>query len=1068
MEAVPKQRITETLGVTPWSHMIYSNADEFWKNSEGLHHAYTVYRTLAGEHKHLFKPDAVFYVGQSPSAYLKHVHTNLVSEDDVRQWQRFLWNQAVVPMLIIKSRTQIRVYTAFTQPKERHSHERITAILEETADALELDQLWTAIEAETIYEEKPDAFQRKHAVDRFLLDNLNTAAHLMAETQKGGVKKKENLEFVHQFLTRILFACYLIERDMVKGQHFEDKRLKQLQTGTEAKETYLLRHLLLDIRTYAQKRDTLCRLFARIKQRFNGSLFPEGIVHEKDRYNEDFIRILELFLQGHDLPHRQLTLGFWAYDFSVIPIETISGVYESFLGAQGELGEANGRSDSKRSVGAFYTPIHLAELVVDMAIEGIEKPVYELNVLDPACGSGVFLVSLFTRMAESLRRAERVNHRNHCIDWARKLLLRLNQLHGVDINRTACHITCFSLYLALLEQLTPMDVEDLHRYGETLPPLLAEHSSKGNNTIHHGNLFDPDLALEKHAFDIVIGNPPWVSRKNTDRYFLKWLEPNPRILGPEKQIAHGFMWKAPEYLCNSGVACLLLPTAVLLNDHTNQFQEQWFQEIKVERIVNFSDLRFVLFEKAVHPCIAIRFKSMQPHLQDTIQCEAPKVDLCSQLGGPVYIHEEECAHVEINKIVEAASEETTPVLWKSLYWGTWRDRQFLSRLNDYPKLRYITGNTFEKGQRWNKSRGAQIGNRKYHGWWNKNCLFVKNTKNVSLAITSKDCKTVGASSIPLKAERPRRKDVFQGPKVLISDGSRDMNVAFCNFTALFQDSLRTITGPKKDADFLRFLCAVVKSKVAQYFLFHTSANWGTEREKVHFHELLSLPFFLPDDAGDPGKALEIIKQAAGVIKDYERRLEAGEWLDRQAEALRIRREVLEPLVCEYYDIDKYEAMLIEDTLQLAVKSFHPRASTRNIPTLCPVSVSQSQLYAKTLCKMLNHFGRGSSFKVNGEILKGEPYSVIHLNLTDRIRRAMPVITAEEGLIQVFDRIRPLMQEIQGRFVFCQNLKIFDGDDLFVIKPMQTRFWSRTAALNDADEIAGSILSQRESECVSIR
>ncbi|MGB3082546.1 MAG: hypothetical protein WBB86_06130, partial [Candidatus Omnitrophota bacterium] len=161
-----------------------------------------------------------------------------------------------------------------------------------------------------------------------------------------------------------------------------------------------------------------------------------------------------------------------------------------------------------------------------------------------------------------------------------------------------------------------------------------------------------------------------------------------------------------------------------------------------------------------------------------------------------------------------------------------------------------------------------------------------------------------------------------------------------------------------------------------------------------------------------------------------------------------------------YNIDKYESMLIDDTLDLAVKSFHPRQDQEYIPTLREPDRGECETYAKTLCEMLNHFGKGSKFKVGGEVFKGTPYSVVHVSLTDRISKSVPVTDTKEKLASVLERMEFLLKEKKGRFDFCQNLKVFDGDNLYVLKPMQMRFWSRTTALNDADEIAGYILQTR--------
>jgi len=1067
MQKLTQQSILETSSITPWSHKIYSNADEFLQDSKGLHHAYIIYRTLRGDYKGIFEPDSVFYVGRSPAAYLKTVTTKEISEADVRQWQRFLWNQAVVPMLIIKSLTQIRVYTAYTKPEKQDSTERIASILDVTANALELYKLLTEIEAGTIYERKPDLFQRSNAVDRFLLDNLNAAAHDMAETQPDGVNKA-NLKFAHQFLTRLLFVCNLIERGIIKGKHFEDdevlKRLRPAATGTKG---YFLRDLFGNLKTYTQKKEALCRIFSRVKERFNGSLFPTSIKEEKDKYNERFIQILELFLQGDDLPNHQLTLGFWAYDFRVIPIETISAVYESFLGAQGEIEEAQEKKDSQQTSGAYYTPLHLAELTVDMALENIKKPIHELKILDPACGSGVFLVSLFGRMADSFRREQNHTEKKRCIDWARKLIPLLHKLYGVDINPTACHITCFSLYLALLEQLEPMDVEYLHDCGEKLPPLLANTSPESYDTILHGNLFDSELSLKERDFDIVIGNPPWVSRKHQkDKKFLVWQNEKPNVLGPDRQIAHGFMWKAPEYLADSGTACLLLPVSVLLNEHTNQFQKEWLKSVTVDRVVNFSDLRFVLFTGAVHPCVAIRFKLLPSKSEDVIRYEVPKTDVRSQQGGPVYIREEDTTNLRVKDILNAAINGNAPVIWKAHFWGTWRDQRLLRRLSDLPKLSDLAGEITENKE-WKKGQGIIVrGSEPKNGWWDKDYLYLDSTKDISFVVVANDCPTVSEAGFPLKAHRPREKKLFVGPKVLISQGSNDMKVAFCAFPVIFNSSLQTITGKEKeknDDDLLRFLSVVIKSDVAQYFLFHTSSAWGVERDKVLFHEVLSLPFFLPEDAANPQRAKEIVDKVADTLKKFERQIEKQEWFGeeqrRKDRVDEIRRE-LEPLIREYYDIDKYESMLIEDTIKLAIRSFHPQQNTVDVPTLRIVKPEEAKNYTRTLCEMLNNFGRESNFKVNGEIIQGQPYSVVRVALANKVVRDVPIKTANKELVRIFNRMKTLLQHKQGGFVSCQNLKVFDGDDLYILKPMQMRFWSRTAALNDADEIAGAILDSR--------
>jgi len=1051
------QTISEVVSVTPWSRQIYHDADSFWQESKGLHHAYMVYRTLRGDYKHIFQPDAVFYVGKSPTAYLKKVKINTISDEDIRQWQRFLWNQAVVPLLIVKSPTQIHVYTAYTKPEKKGSQQRIQSIIEDVADILELDQLWTAIESGMIYKQKPEAFLRDNAVDQYLLDNLNATALQLADTQPGRTEKEkeDNLKFAHHFLTRLLFVCYLIERGMIQGKKFEDENLKKIRPATEKHQGYFLRHLFEDIRDNQKRRDLLCEIFEYVKDKFNGSLFPNDVAKEKDLYTDDVIKEIDNFLHGHNSGTGQMVLGFWAYDFRVIPIETISAIWESFLGEQGKLRKAHEDGDSKRSTGTYYTPLHLAELTVDIAIENIEeqtgKQIHELNILDPACGSGVFLVSLFCRIAESFYRKTK---KTTGIDWARKLKPKLKQLYGIDISSTACHITCFSLYLAYLEWLEPSDVEYLHKHDEKLPPLLVNTEIDSWNTVYEGNLFDPNLSLEKRNFDILIGNPPWVSGKNQkDKTFLRWQKNNPKMPCPSKQIAHGFMWEAPQYVSGKGVVCFLLPAGVLFNERTNKFQADWLNSVTVERVINLSDLRHVLFSgsKAKNPCVSIRFRSLKPEQESDILYESPKMDIRSQKGGLIYIREEDTIILQQKEILNAAKNKNAPVVWKSHFWGSWRDTRLLSRLNELPKLKDLIGKP-DSGKRLIIGRGgepyrqidAEKKAKSYKPWWDEQLQFISSL-NESFLIVNPNSLT----PIPAEFKKLRRspsQKLFKKPKILISRDAK--KVAYYSQPVYFSDSIQSIAAlDTEDSNLLRFLTVVLNSGIAQYYLFNTSTRWAIERDVVYLHEIYKIPFTMPEDSYDPPKARRIINEVSEIVNIFENKMNAQSWFGLEEEARNISK-TLESQIREYYNIDEYESMIIDDTLQLAVKSFHPRQDQKNIPTLREPQKEDCETYAKILCEMLNHFGKGSQFKVRGEVFKGRPYSVVYISLTDRISKSVLV------------SMESLLQEKKGPFLFCQNLKVFDEDSLYVLKPMQMRFWSRTAALNDADEIAGYILQTR--------
>src|SRR5262249_53546622 len=155
--------------------------------------------------------------------------------------------------------------------------------------------------------------------------------------------------------------------------------------------------------------------------------------------------------------------------------------------------------DEDEKLGAFYTPRFLAEVVLDIALAHTPSLLGK-RALDPACGSGIFLVGLFNRIAEEWKQ-HNPKARN---DTKARELMRLLQarLFGVDVKETACRIAAFSLYLAYLDQLAPRDIQALQGKGRFLPKLTGDGAN-----IRCSDFFKKDAAFPSDV-DIVIGNPP--------------------------------------------------------------------------------------------------------------------------------------------------------------------------------------------------------------------------------------------------------------------------------------------------------------------------------------------------------------------------------------------------------------------------------------------------------------------------------------------------------------------------------------------------------------------------------
>ncbi len=929
--------------------------------------------------------------------------------------------------------------------------------LEKTTKVLEIQQLVQSVETGQYYREHKDYFKPSNTVDHYLLENLS---ELRDKIKQSG----SDLDYptIHAFLGRIIFTCYLVDRGIISSAHFSKAGARNVVSLKELFNSY----------DPPKAKTILYKLFKILQKIFNGSLFDEDIAEEESKILPEHIETLQRFLNMENLHKGQRSFEFEIYDFSIIPIETISAIYEEFLAAED--------IEWQRKLGAYYTPKLLAELTVDIAVEGWDS-LLDKKVLDPSCGSGIFLVILFNRMAEEWR-LKNPNKRN--ITKARELVKIIqNNLCGVDVKETACRVTCFSLYLAFLDQLSPRDIDDLkEKYDKILPNLLAlekknyKVKDKGRPVIIEGNFFDPKIPIATD-FDLVIGNPPWIGRgQNSDKKAEDWCQSdsNPWLekvsankkdreltFMPQDQIAHVFAWKAPLHLNSKGRGCKVLPSKLFLNrtdKRTDKFQNLWFREVSVDTVIQLSDMRFILFKNAICPAVITRFSSGRPKIENAqIDYQIPKVSRIDPRNGVVTLFPGDCKKIKLKDIFKYSRKGETSVLWKKLFWGTPRDVRLLDRLLCLPKLNEFVGEARE-GKRWIKGQGFIPDSRSTSKspkspWWGPGHLFADaRSKAINYVLLKKDCDEIKDRFRALHRIRDPR--IFKGPLILINQGFSKF--AFCEFDILFRDSLQSICGPKKDEDLLLFLNAVFNSKLATFYLFHTAANWGTERDKVHLFELLRLPFPFPEETSNPQKSALIIEKVANQIKRVGSRIEET-ILGKKEEVDALKRYV-EPLIYDYYEISEWDQFLIEDTFQIFEPSSTPSTLTSNIPTVKPSTRGIRSNYVDCLCAVINNWAKRSDRRVSGAITYSSKSGLGILTLKNSTT-SFPYKEKEspEHLQVALSRLKNFLPKKVGRISYFRGLKIFDQEEIHIIKPLEHRHWTKTAALNDADEIAAEIL-----------
>ncbi|MBE9571120.1 MAG: N-6 DNA methylase, partial [Proteobacteria bacterium] len=813
-------------------------------------------------------------------------------------------------------------------------------------------------------------------------------------------------------------------------------------------------------------------------------MFDQDLDAEKHLIQSSHLDKLSLFLGGHNVQSGQRSLGFWPYNFKMIPIETISAIYQDFLAVEDP--------EKQRKRGAFYTPRFLAEMVVDMAVRD-SPDAFKWSFLDPACGSGIFLVILFNRLANQwIHNAGRV----HYVTRAKALRdILARQIRGVDFEETACRIACFSLYLAYLDFFDPPDIQDhIKKIGHPLPKLLdygdnPDHPVADIPVIHKSDFLDRKTIVGE-TFDCIIGNPPWEGRQN-------------------KQLAQKFMQEAPRFLQNGGTGCLLLPTKMLQNQ-TDTFQAEWLQRVTLEKVMQLADYRRLLFQNAKTPAFIARFKNTPPEpAQHLVEFAAPKFNRDGLRQGIVTINPSTRTWIPLADILAATQSKTAPVVWKRRLWGTPRDQKLLDLLQSLPPLSDLAGAPKE-GKRWIKGQGFQPyypekakNNKKYPkpkpNPWKLDALFVRAEPYIQMILFDSDCTILGErlGKIGASIEHLRMAPnamLFKAPMILISQGFS--KIAYCDFDVLFQHSLQSIAGSPEDADLLMFLTAYLRSNLARYFLFHTSANWGSERDKVHLSELLRVPFPLPGSEFVSTNAGQIVKQVAKKIGQLRNKLDKTlisiksdvkrhslfdedetaikaaikkEWRQKRKGIVNTLQKELEPLIYRYFGLTDQEITLIEDTIRVFEPSSTPttRWSSKTVTldpaqdtTVEPYASQGLSAYADTLTETLNTWAKteGSRYRVCAEGGTDDQTGLAMVTLTlSSFETDYHSKSLSQYLMKVLKEFHKHASRKRGTLHYERDILFFQEDRIHIVRPNILLNWTRTAALNDAARIYGEII-----------
>ncbi len=299
------------------------------------------------------------------------------TESQAKEVHRLVWNQDVVPFLIVASPERVRAYPGFCHRPGTGRENAVEEALTEFADA-DIGRILDTLSAQAIdsgqsWRAWGPHIQPKHRINWRLLGNLKLLDKWL---QEDGLGRK----FSHALIGKYVYLHYLNDRGILSSKKLE-------KWGIPEEAVFGRGATVEGLRAVAEKLD----------QWLNGDIFPISFDHRSAPRDRHVANVAAIFKGDKPMGRgeRQLHLAFREYNFSYIPIETLSNVYQQFLhDTNPKTGESEGKSK-----GAYYTPIPVVNFMLSELEE--HRPLRRgMRVFDPACGSGAFLVQAYRRLIE--------------------------------------------------------------------------------------------------------------------------------------------------------------------------------------------------------------------------------------------------------------------------------------------------------------------------------------------------------------------------------------------------------------------------------------------------------------------------------------------------------------------------------------------------------------------------------------------------------------------------------------------------------------------------------------------
>ncbi|MFK7946770.1 MAG: N-6 DNA methylase [Saprospiraceae bacterium] len=951
-------------------------------------------------------PSAIYHFNNQPFILFfdKTDESNSLKEDT--QIFKEVWSWDVVPIIFILSSDGDKIFNAFNYQRNQS---QLQEILLSENEKNELFSFWN-LQSGTTWKILEEKFYKKGK--RNIL-NKQRVNHKLFANIKDAREKLEAFfpypEFINILILRLIFIRYLIDREV----EIDDNYIKGNDKETCRKSFNKL----------IGSGKKLLSFFEYLEQRFNGNLFET-----KDDLTipSKVFEMLQAFFSDEFTESKKSLFYFDVFDFGVIPVEVISGIYESVID------EKKRKEDS-----AVYTPLFLVDYILNRTVEKhLDKKQSLCKVLDPSCGSGIFLTQTYRRLVE--------HEKQKGIELTDDKLKSIAQkyIFGIDRDANALNVAAFSIYISILDHKQPKEINNFK-----LPNLIGNNLFKNDffndddtiETIGEKIVHPFNSRLKTENLDFIIGNPPW-GRKNhkiTDKFHLKYAEKMGNRLS-NFEISQSFLMRVEDF-SNPNTQCSMIVSSRAFYNRTQEFKDYFFSNFLVESILDLSAARRMVFQGATSPCIVLiyQYAFFQSTEQNLVEHIAIKPNRLLKNYKVITIG------VDDKKSLLQKYFKEYNWFFKVALYGNFFDFKLLDRI-----IRVTTvGNLIEKTNTIKKGKGFLKGTPKEYFAFLEGLPKIE-AKQVSNFYTSSNKNYYILKKKDTYLESGRKLMLFKGHHIILkkrTEKETQLVISFMENDIAFNDTMYGVSS-EKSIVLLKQIFGLLISNVNTYFQYLTSSNWGVStRPEITLEEYLSFPYL---EVSNQENFINHVDDFINVYKNYYESLLKSS-IPPNPNNLSSFKAINE-IVNKTYQISEVEEDLIDYTLNVARYEFQ---ESKLHKFLRKPTIDELKEYADVFYEYY-----GNVYNEYGEYFQIEIYQLNHFtamkfsivdaspNEKDKIIFIKENVT-EKQLFKTLATNLSLYQLTSDIFV-QKKVKGYEDDFFYIIKPNEYKSWHRAMAHHD--------------------